>query len=80
MAPSLTFLSEAPMQNAIKTLSDSQLLSTLQKLNDREHEATLQILLYLIEVENRRLYAEEGYSSQQISLRHPTETGLTPYY
>lgn len=51
------------MQNELKSLSDSQLLSTLQELNDKEHEATLQILLYLIEVENRRLYAEEGCSS-----------------
>ena len=51
------------MPNQLKSLSDSQLLNSLQKLNDKEHEATLQILLYLIEVENRRLYAEEGYSS-----------------
>ena len=47
----------------LKALSYKELLIAIERTSDKEHEATLEFLIYLIEVEDRRLYAEEGYSS-----------------
>ena len=47
----------------LKSLSDSDLLSQTQSLVRRERELTTELLWHLREVEHRRLYAEQGYSS-----------------
>ena len=47
----------------ISTLSNATLLAQLEALSRRENEATVDILLHLIEVEKRRLFEREGYSS-----------------
>ena len=49
--------------NELKSLSDEQLFGDLKKFSGKEQEACVPVLLYLIEVEDRRLFAEEGYSS-----------------
>ena len=48
---------------SLKNLSDKELLGNLNKLLKQEHECTLNILLHLIEVENRKIYRSLGYSS-----------------
>ena len=50
------------MEN-LNALSDTKVLENLKTLSVRENEVTCEILLYLIEVENRRLYLERGYGS-----------------
>ena len=50
------------MEN-LNALSDTKVLEDLKTLSARENEVTCEILLYLIEVENRKLYLERGYSS-----------------
>jgi len=47
----------------LKSLSDSDLLSQTQLLVAREREVTTELLWHLREVEARRLYAGQGYSS-----------------
>ena len=47
----------------LKSLSDSDLLSQTQLLVAREREMTTELLWHLREVESRRLYAGQGYSS-----------------
>ncbi|HLE00595.1 MAG: hypothetical protein A2428_16255 [Bdellovibrionales bacterium RIFOXYC1_FULL_54_43] len=47
----------------LKSLSDSDLLNQTRLLVARERELTTELLWHLREVEHRRLYAEEGYSS-----------------
>ena len=47
----------------LKSLSDSDLLSQTQSLVARERELTTELLWHLREVEVRRLYAGQGYSS-----------------
>ena len=49
--------------NSLKTLSDQELLYRVSKLVKQEHNLTLEILLRLIEVENRKIYRALGYSS-----------------
>jgi len=44
-------------------LSDSDLVAAVKKLLRREHEATAQLVAYLGELDERRLYLAEGYSS-----------------
>ncbi len=48
---------------SLKTLSDKDLLNRVSKLVKQEHNLTLEILLHLIEVENRKIYRSLGYSS-----------------
>lgn len=48
---------------SLKTLSDKELLNRLTKLVKHELDLTLDILLHLIEVENRRIYRSLGYRS-----------------
>ncbi len=45
------------------TLSDKELLNRLETLVRKEHDVTLEILPRLLEVEQRKLYLELGYSS-----------------
>jgi len=47
----------------ISALTDSVLIENLRKLVAREGEASIGVLKYLIEVEERRLYLNEGYPS-----------------
>jgi 5-methylcytosine-specific restriction endonuclease McrA len=47
----------------LKALSDKELLSDLQKLNQRERRLKVLVLLYLSEIETRKLYLPLGYSS-----------------
>jgi 5-methylcytosine-specific restriction endonuclease McrA len=49
--------------NTIRTLSDSALLKRLNVLAEKERATTLEILLHLNEVDRRRLYLTQGYSS-----------------
>ncbi len=42
--------------NTIKALSDSALLERLQLLSAKENETTVEILLHLAEVDERRLH------------------------
>lgn len=49
--------------NDIKKLSNKALTNTLEKLRSVERSTTLEILLYLIEIEDRKLHLELGYSS-----------------
>ena len=48
---------------SLKSFSDKELLNRLSKLVKQEHDLTLEILLHLIEVEDRRIYRALGYSS-----------------
>ena len=48
---------------SLKTLSDKELLNRVSKLVKQEHKLTLEILIHLIEVENRKIYRSLGYSS-----------------
>jgi hypothetical protein len=52
-----------PALKSLKSLSDNSLLNQLNKLVKQEHDLTCEILLHLIEVENRRIYRSLGYSS-----------------
>ena len=47
----------------IKALTDSELLNQTRLLVSRERELTTELLWHLREVERRRLFAEQGYSS-----------------
>ncbi len=47
----------------LKNLTDEALLQTTRELSAREREVTLQILHHLREVERRRLFAAQGFSS-----------------
>ena len=47
----------------MRNLSDSKLLTTLKDFVKRERELIAQLLLYLEEVEKRKLHLEEGFSS-----------------
>lgn len=49
--------------NDIATLADPVLLANLTQLSCKENETTVEILLYLAEVEKRGLFLEAGYSS-----------------
>jgi hypothetical protein len=48
---------------SLKSLSDKQLLNRLSKLVKQEHNLTLEILRFIIEVENRKIYRSLGCSS-----------------
>ncbi len=48
---------------SLKSLSDNSLLNRLNQLVKKEHNLTCEILLHLIEVENRKIYRSLGYSS-----------------
>jgi len=48
---------------ALKTLSDKELLTQIQKLRRREHLSTIEILLHLNEVERRKLDLKLGYNA-----------------
>jgi hypothetical protein len=50
-------------KDVIMQLSDRELLSRLQSLANDEHAATVEILLYLNEVERRRLHLTLGYAT-----------------
>jgi 5-methylcytosine-specific restriction endonuclease McrA len=47
----------------MKNLSDKELLNRLETLVRKEHDVTLEILPHLLEVDQRKLYLELGYSS-----------------
>ncbi|MCM2278269.1 MAG: hypothetical protein NDJ89_09355 [Oligoflexia bacterium] len=47
----------------LKSLSDPELLTQTRLMVSRERELTTELLWHLREVERRRLYAEQGYSS-----------------
>ena len=47
----------------LKNLSDNRLLSQLHALSKKEKETTLDVLLSLTEVDNRRLYLSRGLGS-----------------
>jgi hypothetical protein len=49
--------------NTIRTLSDSALLKRLNILAEKERATTLEVLLHLNEIDRRRLYLTQGYSS-----------------
>jgi hypothetical protein len=48
---------------SLKSLSDQSLLNSLNSLVKKEQDFTCEILLHLIEVENRKIYRSLGYSS-----------------
>ena len=47
----------------LKTLSNSELLKTTKILVTKERKALTELLKHLIEIEDRRLYLKQGYSS-----------------
>ncbi|MGM0484712.1 MAG: HNH endonuclease [Candidatus Krumholzibacteriota bacterium] len=47
----------------LKRLKAKDLLGNLDSLNDRERKLKVKILLYLREIDRRKLYLEQGYSS-----------------
>jgi hypothetical protein len=47
----------------VPTLSDSELLNTFARIRAKEHELLLKLLVYLNEIDSRKLYLKEGYSS-----------------
>ncbi len=49
--------------DALRGLSDDELLSGLERLHGDERAALLDILLYFIEIKRRRLYVPMGYGS-----------------
>ena len=49
--------------NGITTLADHVLLENLTQLSHKENVTTIEILRYLAEVERRKLYLEQGFSS-----------------
>jgi 5-methylcytosine-specific restriction endonuclease McrA len=49
--------------DSLKALSDKELLNRTSKLVNQEQKLTFEILLHLIEVENRKIYRPLGYSS-----------------
>ena len=51
------------LMKPLQTLSDSELLLQTRSLVSRERALTTELLAHLREVERRRLYAEQGYSS-----------------
>ena len=46
----------------IKNLSDKELLLGIERLSKIENETTLNLLIHLGEMEERRLYIELGFS------------------
>ena len=50
-------------QNQLKSLSDSELLLNLELLSAKENKTTVELLLHLSEVEERKLFLPAGYSS-----------------
>jgi 5-methylcytosine-specific restriction endonuclease McrA len=48
---------------SIHKLSNKELLGRVERLGVRERETTLEVLLYLIEIEKRELYLGQGYGS-----------------
>ena len=47
----------------LTTLSNNQLTERLLTLRVKEHALTCEVLLYLAEVKERKLYLEQGFSS-----------------
>src|SRR3989338_1360133 len=47
----------------LNTLSDEKLLLHCKEAVKKEKQSTLEVLEYLVEVDKRRLYLKEGYSS-----------------
>lgn len=47
----------------LKNISNHELISRMQKLVSSERKITHLVLLHILEIENRRLYAELGYES-----------------
>lgn len=47
----------------VKAMSDSELLVGAQVLRAREKEALYALLIHLGEIDQRKLYLEQGYSS-----------------
>ncbi|MCB0317481.1 MAG: HNH endonuclease [Bdellovibrionales bacterium] len=47
----------------LKKLSNSELLNNTLKLSQTERETMVDLLLHLVEIDNRSLYLSEGYSS-----------------
>jgi len=50
-------------KETITSLSDSALLGELERLSGEENETTVQVLLHLAEVEERKLYVGAGYAT-----------------
>ena len=51
------------VRKAIASKDDKELIKSLVDLNERERATSADILLHLIEVEQRKLHLELGYSS-----------------
>ncbi len=51
------------MFNPLRNLSDDQLLTRFHELARRDHALEAELLAHLGEIDRRRLYAREGYSS-----------------
>ncbi len=51
------------MRARVAQLSDQALLTQVQDLAHREREATVALIVHLAELDRRRLYLAEGYSS-----------------
>ena len=51
------------IQREINKYSDKELLVSISAVGRKETESTAELLLHLAEVDSRRLYAKEGYSS-----------------
>src|SRR5436190_13391668 len=47
----------------LENLSDNELLNAVCQLQGKEREVTLKIIYHLIEIERRKLYLAQGYSS-----------------
>ena len=50
-------------RDSLKSLTDNELVRRIEKLDSREREITLSVLVHLIEVDERRLYLKLGYGS-----------------
>ena len=53
----------AKMLSLIAQLPNNELLARVKQLAEREHEATASLIAHLAELDQRRLYLGEGYSS-----------------
>jgi hypothetical protein len=61
------------VETKVEGMRDEELLAGLRQLNGYRHRIDARMLELLIEVERRRLYASEGYSS--LFRRAPSPSG-----
>ena len=51
-------------QKEINKYSDKELIRKIAEVGSKEIESTAELLLHLIEIDSRKLYRKQGYSSR----------------